>query len=164
MLNWCKEILMCTCCLYPCHQAITWTIAEILLIRLLGTNFSELLIRINSFLFKKMHLKMSSGKCCPFCPSLNVLNAFIKIWPKRLGGSCHSVPRWSWVHQPHYFECWGYDSHGVARHSLMFHPLWNVSPLETIHQLNLTRRHICCSFLSCVHRENANFSVILFPK
>ena len=55
------------------RQAIIWTNAGILLIGPLGTNFSEILIGIKTFWFKKMHLKMSSGKWRPFCPSLNVL-------------------------------------------------------------------------------------------
>ena len=37
------------------RQAIIWTNAGILLIQTLGTNFSEILSEINSFLFKKMH-------------------------------------------------------------------------------------------------------------
>ena len=44
------------------RQAIIWTIAGILLIGPLGTNFSELLIGIQIFSFKNMHLKMSSAK------------------------------------------------------------------------------------------------------
>ena len=48
------------------RQAIIWTIAITLLIGPLGTNFSEILIRIQTFSFKKMHLKMSSAKWCPF--------------------------------------------------------------------------------------------------
>ena len=48
------------------HQAIIWTIAGILLIGPLGTNFSEILIGIQAFSFKKMHLKMSSAKWRPF--------------------------------------------------------------------------------------------------
>ena len=43
------------------RQAIIWTNGGILLIGPLGTNFSEILIEINTFSFKKMHLKMSSG-------------------------------------------------------------------------------------------------------
>ena len=39
----------------------------------LGTNFSEILIGIDTFSFKKMHLKLSSGKCWPFCLGLNEL-------------------------------------------------------------------------------------------
>ena len=42
------------------RQAIIWTNAGILLIRILGTNFSEILGKIHSFSFKKMYLKMSS--------------------------------------------------------------------------------------------------------
>ena len=42
------------------RQAIIWTNAGILLIGPLGTNFNEILIKIHTFSFKKMHLKMSS--------------------------------------------------------------------------------------------------------
>ena len=55
------------------RQAIIWTNAEILLIGHLGTNFSETLIEILIFSFKKMHLKVSSAKRRPFCLGLNVL-------------------------------------------------------------------------------------------
>ena len=55
------------------RQAIIWTNARILLIGPLGTNFSQILIEIYTFSFKKMHLKMSSGKWRPFCLVLNVL-------------------------------------------------------------------------------------------
>ena len=41
------------------RQAIIWTNAGILLIRTLGTYFSEILGEINSFSLKKMHSKMS---------------------------------------------------------------------------------------------------------
>ena len=44
------------------RQAIIWTNGGILLIGSLGTNFSEILIEIQTFSFKKMQLKMSSGK------------------------------------------------------------------------------------------------------
>ena len=55
------------------RQAIIWTNAGILLIGPLGTNFSEILSDIHTFSFKKMRLKMSSGKWRPFCLGLNVL-------------------------------------------------------------------------------------------
>ena len=55
------------------RQAIIWTKAGILLIGPLGTNFSEILIEIQTFSFKKMHLKMSSAKWCPFWFGLNML-------------------------------------------------------------------------------------------
>ena len=55
------------------RQATTWTNIGILLIGPLGTNFSEMLIEIHTFSFKKIHLKMPSGKWRPFCLGLNVL-------------------------------------------------------------------------------------------
>ena len=56
------------------RQAIIWTNAGILLIRPLGTNFNEMLIKILTFSFMKMRLKVSSAKWRPFCLGLNVLN------------------------------------------------------------------------------------------
>ena len=55
------------------RQAIIWTNAGLLLIGPLGTNFSDILIEILIFSFKKMHLKVSSAKRRPFCLGLNEL-------------------------------------------------------------------------------------------
>ena len=55
------------------RQVIIWTNAGILLIGPLGTNFSEILIKIITFSFKKMCSKMSSGKRRSSCLGLNVL-------------------------------------------------------------------------------------------
>ena len=55
------------------------TNAGILLIRTLGTNFSELLSVIHLFSFKKSHFKISSEKMQPFCLSLNVLKQIFKF-------------------------------------------------------------------------------------
>ena len=60
------------------RQAIIWTNAGILLIRTLGTNFSEILSKIHTFSFKKMYLKMSSGKRRQFCLGLHVLNMHVE--------------------------------------------------------------------------------------
>ena len=57
------------------HQAIILTNAGILLIGPLGTNVSGISIEIQTFWFKKMHLKVSSVKWWLFCLDLNVLNA-----------------------------------------------------------------------------------------
>ena len=54
-------------------QAIIWTNAGVLLIGPSGTNFSEILIEIQTFSLKKIRLKMSSAKCCLFRLGLNVL-------------------------------------------------------------------------------------------
>ena len=58
------------------RQAIIWTNAGILLIRSLGTNFSEILGEIHSFSFSEMHLKMSSAKWRLFGLGLNVLSTY----------------------------------------------------------------------------------------
>ena len=59
------------------RQAITWTNAGILLIGPLGTNFSDILIEIQTFSFKKLHLKTSSAKWRLFCLVLNELTVEI---------------------------------------------------------------------------------------
>ena len=56
------------------RQAIIWTNTGILLTGPSETNFSEILIEIHTFSFKKMHFKMSSGKWRPFSLGLNVLS------------------------------------------------------------------------------------------
>ena len=55
------------------RQAIIWINAGILLIGPFGTNFSEILSKIYTFSFKKVHVKMSSEKWRPSCLGLNVL-------------------------------------------------------------------------------------------
>ena len=82
------------------RQAIIWTDAGILLIQPSGTIFSEIVIKIYTFSFKKMHLKMSSAKWRPFCLGLNVLihhkympwwvvGIFCWIWYQELGIGTH---------------------------------------------------------------------------
>ena len=61
------------------RQAIIWTNNGILLIGPLGTNFSEILIKMYTFSFKKMHLKILSGKWRPFCLGLNVLSRKLSL-------------------------------------------------------------------------------------
>ena len=56
------------------RQAIIRTSAGILLIGPLGTTFSEILIVFNSFSFKKVRFKLSSGQWRPCCLGLNVIN------------------------------------------------------------------------------------------
>ena len=61
------------------RQAIIWTNAGILLIGSIGTNFNEILIGIQTFSFKKMHLKMASAKWRLFCRGLNELTCWIVL-------------------------------------------------------------------------------------
>ena len=73
------------------RQAIIWNNAGILSIGLLGTNFSEILIEVLIFSFKKMRLKVSSAKWRPFCLGLNVLTAFLCWWCRH-----ENLPRPRW--------------------------------------------------------------------
>ena len=51
----------------PRQQAIISTNVGILSTGPWGRNFNEIFIKIRQYSFKKMHLKMSSGKWRPFC-------------------------------------------------------------------------------------------------
>ena len=79
------------------RQAIIWTNAGISLIGPLGTNFSETLIEILTFSFKKMRMKVSSAKRRPFCLGLNVLTLLmLETEYSGFGGQYHT--------------CWCHDS------------------------------------------------------
>ena len=74
-------------CLSPGRrQAIIWTDVGILLIGPSETDFNEILIKNHSFSFKKIYLKMSSGRWRPFCLGLHVLtllrpsDAYLHRW------------------------------------------------------------------------------------
>ena len=75
------------------RQAIFWNNAGILLIGPLGTNFSEILIELQTFSLKKIRLKMSSAKCRPFCLGLNVL----KIMSRHNGNLFHRMGHFSYL-------------------------------------------------------------------
>ena len=62
------------------RQASIWTNAGILLIGQLAKNFSEILIEISTFPFKKTHLQMSSGKWRPSCLGLSVLKMHMSLF------------------------------------------------------------------------------------
>ena len=69
------------------RQAIICTSAEMLLVRPLRTNFSEILIRKQTFSFKKMHLKMSSAK---WRLGLNVLKSAAMVLNQLFKGTTHT--------------------------------------------------------------------------
>ena len=72
------------------RQAIIWTNAGILLlIGPLGTNFSEILIGIQTFPYKKLRLRMSSAKWRPSCLGLNELE-----WTLSIFHSVISLSQW----------------------------------------------------------------------
>ena len=87
------------------RQAIIWTNAGLLLIGPLGTNFSEISIKILTFSFTKMRLKVSSVKWRPFCLGLNVLSASpMYIWEPNL--LCLLMDRHQTVLDNHQTQCW----------------------------------------------------------
>ena len=75
------------------RQTIIWTNAGILLIGPWGTDFSEICCEIHAFSFKKIHLKISSGKWQPFCLGLNKLMV-CPFSDLRAEGCCHSLNTW----------------------------------------------------------------------
>ena len=69
------------------RQAITWTNADLLIIESLGTNLSEILIKMQNFSFMKMYLKITSAKWRTFCPGED------ELMPER-SNSIADVPEW----------------------------------------------------------------------
>ena len=61
------------------RQAIIWTNAGVFLIESLGTNYSEILIGILIFSFKKMRLEVSSAKWQPFCLGLKLSSSDLSV-------------------------------------------------------------------------------------
>ena len=58
----------------PQHQAITWTNADFFLTGISGAHFSEILIEIQTFSLKEIHLKILSAYRWPFSSGLTSLN------------------------------------------------------------------------------------------
>ena len=76
------------------RQAIIWTNDGILLIRPLGTNFSEILSEVHTLSFTIMHLKTSSAKWRPFCLGLNVLTHWGRVVHRCVRKLSHHCFRW----------------------------------------------------------------------
>ena len=88
------------------RQVIIWAIARILLIRTLGTNFTEILKKIHAFSFKIIHLKMSSANWRQYWIGRNVLSVWqngITFWMMAAQVFC------SWIGWPNpRGKCWLY--------------------------------------------------------
>ena len=69
------------------RQADIWTNAGILLIWPFVTNFSEMLIEIHTYSFRKMYAKISSAKWRPSCLGLNVLNLILCMYRSGLSNA-----------------------------------------------------------------------------
>ena len=98
-----------------------------MLIGPLGTNFSEILIGVQTFSSKKMHLKMPSAKWRPFCLGLNVLTHSCETNT----GAPEEVPapNQSWRGCNHPTSNWPYQGHQipylVPRTANWLSPLWS---------------------------------------
>ena len=129
-------------------QAIISTNGGILLIRPIGINFNEILIRIQTFSFKKMHMKMSSGKWWPFCGSHNVLIFSYRYlivetfsWNKHGQGNMQhldKVLQWSktpWFH----LQKWpAHQSHLTLNHDILnMFPLIRCGSLVGLNRLQI---------------------------
>ena len=81
------------------RQAMIWNNAGVVLIGPLGTNFGDTLIKMYTFSFKEMHLKMS-GKWRSFCPGEDELNGGLVQPPLKLGRGwviTSHVNQWIWL-------------------------------------------------------------------
>ena len=115
------------------RQAIIWTNAGILLIGPLSTKFSEILIGIPTFSFKKMRLKVSSAKWRSCCLGLNVL---IKHH------HCKDIDIMTWQRFPHHW----FSARAIT---------W-MSPVYRLIRLSTTARINWCIFvLWMLRREYA---------
>ena len=87
------------------RQAIIWTNAGLFSIGPLGTNCSEILIKIQNFSFMTMHLKISSAKWQPFCPRGDELmeNHKYSLLMHRIKIKSPANSLWN---EQHVFVCW----------------------------------------------------------
>ena len=159
------------------RQAIIWTNAGILLIGPLGTNFREILIEIQTFLLKKIRLKMPSAKCGSFHLGLNVLRHCLLTGGSRLW--------WFWQVRPQ-SVLWvvNYDHHLSDEHPSqhidetnlcnLCRPMWSNHGTyrESVYKSNLSLTQECscdvnkgvCYVSVCVVAHVSKIQVILWIK
>ena len=82
------------------HQAIIQTSADLLPIGPTGTNFSDILIKMEKFSFTTMHLNLSSTKWQSFCPGVEKLKCFVRdifytVIKQFISASCCTEPTMS---------------------------------------------------------------------
>ena len=100
-------------------------------IRPSGTNFSEILIKIQNFSFTKMQLKISSAKWRPFCPGGEELRK-----SKALSAS-RSTPQFMVVTR--YVYCVYYESYDIVYSHIRF----SVAPKVTVDFASIWCQDIC---------------------
>ena len=100
------------------QQAIIWTNTGILSIWVLGTKFSEMLVKIQMFSFKKMHLKMLSVKWRPLArpqcvkKTISADGAFISLYSGRCIMCRISICMEPWYATSSHSRLWHIDATG----------------------------------------------------
>ena len=103
------------------RQAIIWTNAGMLLIGPLGTNFSAISIGIQTFSFKKMHLKMSSAKWRPFFSA-----SMSSILTHRNTNTHYKKMGWNYFLQVIFENGWNKLTQHFTGYALVY-PCWDYS-------------------------------------
>ena len=135
------------------RQAIIWTNAGILLI---GTNFSEILMGIQTFSFKKIHLKVSSANWRPFCLGLNVLIHAIQWLTLNIQSVILLCLR---VHPLYTSSLFG---HGENRHHENYKSTHLVNTTSNVIIWTLIcKRHSCRTRLNQTHADTINIYVLV---
>ena len=132
------------------RQANIWTKAGILLIGPSGTNFSEILIEILAFSFKKMRLKASSAKWQPYCLGLNVLTSPSPRTRNDVTGCswyCQHIQRWrGWRRKLSSITATANTRCPFYKHILTLIPSWTSN-----HMLSNAWNEITCPFPNCYY-------------
>ena len=124
------------------RQAIIWTNAGILLSGSLGTNFSEILIGIQTFSFNKLRLKMSPAKWCPFCLGLNMLRCLTHHTQRKYDPDLRVNAAMLYTH-----FCWSYthnSSEAHQRRCWLCHEIYNGPLAKATSELYGFHMHISC--------------------
>ena len=118
------------------RQAINWTNAGILLVGRVGTKFSEILIQLLAFSFKKMRLKVSTATWRLFCLGINVLK-----------GRDYHLP----LIRQHWFCSNGFG--GANKPSLTFRSMWDVAVILKVHFSNSLYKTLACKIAATKHNS-----------
>ena len=135
-----------------------WTNGSILLIMHLGTNFSGTAIKIATFSFKNIQLKMSSAKWQPFCFNLNVLSLSVLNHIKSHYGILYHIrPPYIYQKQPRGKSTWEYvlSSKGeflILCHFQKLYQFFSLKMFETI-QWELSA-FLGCNPVTCTNIPN----------
>ena len=117
----------------------------------MGTNFSDILIKIQKFSFTKLHLKLSSAKWWSFCPGKIELNFLLYVFSHMLCSYDSSLSHGEdATYEKTYLDCWRrfdltwdkrYKWHGAKTW------YWTILKYMIVHPANERRRYIVTTSL-----------------